>query len=273
MNFEPSKPVLNPIDWTAIVHLGQFQSGFLARTAHELRSPLSSLMSLHQLILNDLCDSPAEERECLKEAYQAATRLLKMLEVVTQVSKLEAGLSPLKLENISLPILLDELRILTELQAAHRNLHLDIEAIPDCPEASKIYTDFRVLRQVLLCLIESSLWTIETGTVRLWCIENLETGFLEINLQDDRSEQQWQEVKAFFGTPLESDQHFIQQSLPVSLPEPRSYFSLGHSLGLSQMLLNQIQGKLCLKEASSQDDRSFYLQCQIPLAISIVPLD
>lgn len=270
MNFEPSKPVLNPIDWTAIVHLGQFQSGFLARTAHELRSPLSSLMSLHQLILNDLCDSPAEERECLKEAYQAATRLLKMLEVVTQVSKLEAGLSPLKLENISLPILLDELRILTELQAAHRNLHLDIEAIPDCPEESKIYTDFRVLRQVLLCLIESSLWTLETGTVRLWCIENLETGFLEINLQDDRSEQQWQEVKALLGTPLESAQHFIQQSLP---PEPRFYFSLAHSLGLSQMLLNQIQGKLCLKEASSQGDRSFYLQCQIPLAISIVPLD
>ena len=146
MNFEPSKPVFNPIDWTAIVHFGQFQAGFLARTAHELRSPLSSLMSLHQLILNDLCDSPAEERECLKEAYQAATRLLKMLEVVTQVSKLEAGLSPLRIENINLQILLDELRILTQLQAANRNLHLKIEAIPDCPEASKIYTDFRVLQ-------------------------------------------------------------------------------------------------------------------------------
>lgn len=276
MTFDPSKPVVNPIDWSAIVHWGQFQAGFLARTSHELRSPLSSLMSLHQLILNDLCDSPEEERECLKEAYQAATRLLKMLEVVTQISKLEAGLSPLKVEPINLQILLDEVRSFTQLQAANRNLHLKIEEISDSPEKSRIYTDYRVLRQVLLCLIESSLWTIETGTVRLWCIENLEAGLLEINLQDDRSGDQWQQVKALLSTPIESDEQLVQryptQSLTqvrslgtLNLPESSSYFSLGYSLGLSQRLLNQIHGKLCLVEATPRDDRAFYLQCQIPL--------
>lgn len=281
MTFDPHKPAVNPIavnpiDWSAIVHWGQFQAGFLARTAHELRSPLSSLMSLHQLILNDLCDSPEEERECLKEAYQAATRLLKMLEVVTQVSKLEAGLSPLKMEQISLQILLDEVRSFTQLQAANRNVHLNIEAIPDRTEESSLYTDYRVLRQVLLCLIESSLWTMETGTLRLWCTENLEAGLLEINLQDDRSGNQWQEVKALLCTPIESDEPLIQRDLTeyltplrslgtFNLPESSCYFSQGHSLGLSQMLLNQIQGKLCLIEATPGNDRAFYLQCQIPL--------
>ena len=36
--------------------ISQFKSGYLAKTAHELRSPLSSLMGLHQLILVDLCE-------------------------------------------------------------------------------------------------------------------------------------------------------------------------------------------------------------------------
>ena len=40
------------------LELAQFKGGFLARSAHELRSPLSSLMGLHQLILTGLCDSP-----------------------------------------------------------------------------------------------------------------------------------------------------------------------------------------------------------------------
>ena len=33
--------------------ISQLKSGFLAKTAHELRSPLSSLRGLHQLILGD----------------------------------------------------------------------------------------------------------------------------------------------------------------------------------------------------------------------------
>ena len=42
--------------------ISHFKGGFLARISHELRSPLSQLTSLHQLILNDLCEDPQEER-------------------------------------------------------------------------------------------------------------------------------------------------------------------------------------------------------------------
>ena len=47
--------------------MSQFKAGFLARTSHELRSPLSSMIGLHQLILSDLCESPEEQKEFIKE--------------------------------------------------------------------------------------------------------------------------------------------------------------------------------------------------------------
>ncbi|GBF84663.1 histidine kinase dimerization/phospho-acceptor domain-containing protein [Aphanothece sacrum] len=50
------------------VQLSQFKSGFLAKTSHELRSPLSTLMGLHQLILSDLCENHEEEREFIEQA-------------------------------------------------------------------------------------------------------------------------------------------------------------------------------------------------------------
>ena len=56
--------------------MSQFKGGFLARTSHELRSPLSSLIGLHQLIVSDLCDDPEEEREFVAQAYQYALKLM-----------------------------------------------------------------------------------------------------------------------------------------------------------------------------------------------------
>ena len=40
--------------------INQLKTGFLGRAAHELRSPLSSLISLHQLILFDFLEDQRE---------------------------------------------------------------------------------------------------------------------------------------------------------------------------------------------------------------------
>jgi signal transduction histidine kinase len=67
--------------------MSQFKAGFLARTSHELRSPLSSLIGLHQLILQDLCDSPEEERQFVAQANTSALKMVKVLDDLVKVSK------------------------------------------------------------------------------------------------------------------------------------------------------------------------------------------
>src|ERR671932_28169 len=59
--------------------MSQFKAGFLARTSHELRSPLSTMFGTLQLILSDLCDDPAEEREFVEQAHVAALKLVKLI--------------------------------------------------------------------------------------------------------------------------------------------------------------------------------------------------
>ena len=75
--------------------INQLKTGFLGRAAHELRSPLSSLISLHQLILFDFCESPEEEKQFLEHAYQSAQKLLEMIDELILVSKLDYGAIPL----------------------------------------------------------------------------------------------------------------------------------------------------------------------------------
>ena len=77
--------------------MSQFKAGFLTRISHELRSPLSSIMGLHQLILADLCENPEEEREFIGQAHEKSFKLLKLLDEILNISKIESGRN--KLDN------------------------------------------------------------------------------------------------------------------------------------------------------------------------------
>jgi hypothetical protein len=53
--------------------------------------PINQIISLHQLILEGLCESPEEEREFLTQANQAIYRVLQNLDLLINLSKLEIG--------------------------------------------------------------------------------------------------------------------------------------------------------------------------------------
>ncbi|MEM8604169.1 MAG: histidine kinase dimerization/phospho-acceptor domain-containing protein, partial [Cyanobacteria bacterium P01_H01_bin.121] len=154
--------VLNPLLW---LEFAEFQAGFLARSAHELRSPISSLMSCQQLILNDLCDSPEEERSCLQTAYEATQRLLTMLDTLVTISKLKIGKIQPKRQRIPLQDLLDEIYAMTHLAIANQNTKLEIEALPD--PALTVEGDPFVLRQLFPIIVNAILPDLSAGTVRL----------------------------------------------------------------------------------------------------------
>ncbi|HBE52947.1 MAG TPA: sensor histidine kinase, partial [Cyanobacteria bacterium UBA11369] len=69
----------------------QFKAGFLARVSHELRSPINSLIGLQQLILSDLCEDPAEEREFVAQANASALRMVALLDAILNVARTEYG--------------------------------------------------------------------------------------------------------------------------------------------------------------------------------------
>ncbi len=108
------------------MQMSQFKAEFLARTSHEIRSPLSSLIGLHQLILSDLCESPEEQKEFINQAYNSALKLMKLIDEIVAVSKAELGTNQLYCESLPLGEIFDEVYKLTHIQAANRNLQLNI---------------------------------------------------------------------------------------------------------------------------------------------------
>lgn len=144
--------------------MSQFKAGFLARTSHELRSPLNGLIGLHQLILNDLCENPSEEREFVGQAYERSLKLLKMIDEILSVARTEHGTNKLDIQPIQLTQVLQEVHKLTYMLAANRNYPF-IVTLPE-PEIY-VLADMRWLRQILLNLVETTISQMEEGSIYL----------------------------------------------------------------------------------------------------------
>jgi signal transduction histidine kinase len=144
--------------------MNQFKAGFLGRTSHELRSPLNGLIGLHQLILNDLCENPAEEREFVGHAYERSLKLLKMIDEILSVSRIEHGTNKLEIQPIQLTQVFQEVHKLTYMLAANRNYSLTV-SFPE-PEIY-VLADMRWLRQILVSLVDTTILQMEEGSIYL----------------------------------------------------------------------------------------------------------
>ncbi len=152
-------------DLAIALQWGQFQARFFGQVAHELRSPLSTIMGLQQLILTDLCESPAEERAFIAESYAASQKLLGLLDLAIAVSKLDYGQSSKQAEWFDLDTLLRELESLLKVKAQNNNLRLII-AHP-VGATLDIFGDRHHLHQFFLTLIDTTLQRAPQGTIHL----------------------------------------------------------------------------------------------------------
>jgi signal transduction histidine kinase len=132
----------------------QFQAAFLGTASHELRAPINQILSLHQLILEDLCENPAEEREFLAQAHQAMHTVLKNLDLLITLSKLDIGAITPTLQVISLGPLLAQVQQLTQMKCLNRHCRLSLEQEK---EETSVYSDRQWLQQGLVLLIEAAL--------------------------------------------------------------------------------------------------------------------
>lgn len=223
------------------VQMSQFKSGFLARTSHELRSPLSSAIGLHQIILSDLCESPEEEREFTRQAYESARKLMQLIDEIVSVAKIDYNLQKLHLEPLQLELILADVYNLTHLQIANRNLRLEI----DFPDSSVyVIADRPRLTQILVGLIDGGIDAIEQGAI-LVTTDSANSDKVVINIDIPCAVDIWQK-------PAELPQVKVTKEEVKHLSERISFTPAMHLL-LAQTAIAAMKGSLHLHEIPATD--------------------
>jgi PAS domain S-box-containing protein len=136
---------------------------FLANMSHEIRTPLNAIIGFAELLAADIPDE--RQRHQADVIARSGQSLLRLINDILDLSKIEAGHLEVVNEFFALPPLLDELRVLFEPRAQAKGLAFRFELPPDMP--SLISLDATRLRQILLNLIGNAVKFTETGRVEV----------------------------------------------------------------------------------------------------------
>jgi CheY-like chemotaxis protein/signal transduction histidine kinase/CHASE3 domain sensor protein len=144
----------------------RYKSEFLANMSHELRTPLNSLLILSKsLAENAHGHLDAEEVESAQIVYDAGSQLLRLINDILDLSKVEAGKMAIHVEPVSIAALSASLDRQFQPLAQSRGLKFQILRNSDVPET--LETDGARLTQILTNLIGNALKFTEQGGVRL----------------------------------------------------------------------------------------------------------
>ncbi|GAL84478.1 hypothetical protein MYP_1706 [Sporocytophaga myxococcoides] len=130
----------------------RYKSEFLANMSHELRTPLNSILILSKLLLDSKDGIPDNHKEYVKIINQSGADLLRLINDVLDLSKIESGKINTELDFTSL----DDLLMKEQFRhvAKERNIEFTTFVKPELPD--KIYTDKFRVQQILKNLLSNA---------------------------------------------------------------------------------------------------------------------
>lgn len=159
----------------------RLKSEFLTMISHEFRTPLTSIITFTELLLDSAAGQiNPEQREYLTDVLDSSGRLLHMINDLLDLSRLEAGRMKLFCELISMRELVRDAEATVRPLAEKKGITLSASIPATLP---LLHADGSRLMQVLLNLLGNAIkFTPEGGAVRVEAREV--DGFAEIAVSD-----------------------------------------------------------------------------------------
>ena len=141
------------------------KSDFLANVSHELRTPMNAILGFNELILDRVYgDIPEAIRRPLTDIQQSGKHLLRLINDVLDLSKIEAGRMPLVLGDYELRDIVAAVRASLGSLAFERGLEFVTTVPDDLPLA---YGDGKRITQCLMNLVGNALKFTRQGRVEI----------------------------------------------------------------------------------------------------------
>ncbi|HEY1031247.1 MAG TPA: ATP-binding protein [Flavipsychrobacter sp.] len=161
----------------------QFRKEFLMNLAHELRTPVFTVQGYVDTLLNGALEDPNVNRKFLTNATKGIDRLVRLLDDLDEISKLESGRIPIIQESFCIQDLVKDVYEELSLKAKDKNIQLLIKKGTE--RTLDVYADKPKIKQVLVNLIENSIkYGNEGGTITAGFYE-VDENHVYVEISDD----------------------------------------------------------------------------------------
>ena len=125
------------------------KSEFLSSMSHELRTPLNAILGFAQLLRRDKREPLSDRhRERLSQILRGGEHLLRLIDDILDLARIEAGSVSVSPEPVSVSDVLDEVRRTLEAIAGNQKIELTIDLPP--PDVPMITADRTRFAQILM---------------------------------------------------------------------------------------------------------------------------
>lgn len=225
------------------------KSEFLAVMSHEVRTPMNGVLGFADLLAN-MSDLPSEARDYAETIVRSGSLLLRILDDILDLSRLEAGRLAIQKKPFSLGEMLREIVLLLTPGARNRGISVSCDIDPSLPD--HYLGDAGRLRQVMLNLAGNAIKFTEVGGVTLgarW--SSAPRGSIELFVRDTGC-----------GIPAAQLESVFEPFVQVDSSASRRYGGAGLGLAISKRLVDLMGGAL---RVSSRENEGTEFVATVPL--------
>jgi PAS domain S-box-containing protein len=208
----------------------RLKSAFLANMSHELRTPLNAIIGFSELLKDGMLGRLEENQaDYCSEIFSSGHHLLSLINDILDLSKIEAGMMELCLENTDVEsVIANSISIIRE-QANKKSLRIEHDFEP---QLGLVSLDERKFRQVIYNLLSNAVkFTEQEGTISIKAI--LQNEELVVCVEDTG-----------IGISAEDQRRLFEPFIQIDGDLDRKYEGTGLGLGLVKKLVELHQGSV-----------------------------
>lgn len=207
---------------------------FLANMSHEMRTPLTGVMGMIDLVLEG--DVPDEQRSFLEMARTAADALKRLVNDIIDFSRVASGRMSFAMKPFDLRDCVRSATGIFALEARDKGLGFSLEIGDDVP--SRVKGDEGRVRQVLVNLVGNALKFTQRGEIQVSVLRLQDPArpgpdFLRFVVRDTG-----------IGIPADQTERIFEKFTRVDSPATMHFGGCGLGLAISRQIVENMGGKI-----------------------------
>ncbi len=214
----------------------RLKSAFLSNMSHEIRTPMNAIIGFAELLsVKNLTNS--EKEEFIQQINFGADTLMRLIDDIIDISKIEAGQLKMNYSNFSMNIIFDEISSMFS-KMLKRMEKENIQLIEDhngLDSSLQLHADEFRLKQILMNLISNAIKFTDVGEVR-YGLKKIVNDKLEFYVKDSG-----------IGIEKEKQKIIFDRFRQAHETHSRFYGGTGLGLAISKNLVEMMGGTILVK--------------------------
>jgi signal transduction histidine kinase/DNA-binding response OmpR family regulator/CHASE3 domain sensor protein len=231
-------------DITPIKALERMKNEFISTVSHELRTPLTSIRGALGLVAGGATGAlPEKAAELVSIAYRNSERLVRIINDILDVEKLEFGQMSLHMAPVNVA---EFLRQAVEINAAYGEKHGVRFVLRDVPEAATVSADPDRLMQIMANLLSNAA-KFSPRDAEVWLGAEIRGDQVRIFVRDFGS-----------GIPDEFRSRIFEKFAQADTADSRHLVGTGLGLNISRSLVEAMAGKIGFNTEAGRGTEFFF---------------